>query len=76
MSVKECAALLGKSQMFVRCGLRDGKLPFGYAVKMSSKWTYHISAAKVYDYLGIRQNAKRDTEEISVDLSHKTNYNI
>ena len=53
MSVKECAALLGKSQMFVRCGLRDGKRPFGYAVKMSSKWTYHISAAKVYDYLGI-----------------------
>ena len=53
MSVKECAELLGKSQMFVRMGLRDGKLPFGYAVKMSSRWTYHISAHKVYEYLGI-----------------------
>ena len=62
MKVKECATLLGKSQMFVRCGLRDGKLPFGYALKMSSRWTYHISAAKVYDYLGMEQNTKRDTE--------------
>lgn len=62
MSVKECAALLGKSQMFVRCGLREGKFPFGYAVKMSSRWTYHISAARVYDYLGIDQNTKRATE--------------
>lgn len=62
MSVKECAALLGKSQMFVRCGLREGKFPFGYAVKMSSRWTYHISAARVYDYLGIDKNTKRATE--------------
>jgi hypothetical protein len=53
MSVRECAALMGKSQMFVRCGLREGKFPFGYAVKMSSRWTYHISAAKVHEYLGI-----------------------
>lgn len=68
MSVKECAALLGKSQMFVRCGLRDGKLPFGHAVKMSSKWTYHISAAKVYEYMGIKENSKRDTEARKIDF--------
>lgn len=55
MTVKECAELLGKSQMFIRCGLRDGILPFGYAVKMSSKWTYHISRAKVLEYLGQTQ---------------------
>lgn len=52
MKVAECAKLLGKSQQFVRVGLQRGVLPFGYAVKMSSVWTYHISAAKVYDYLG------------------------
>lgn len=55
MSVKECAELLGKSQMFVRCGLREGKLPFGYAIKMSSRWTYHISRSKVYEYMGIKE---------------------
>ena len=58
MSVKECAELLGKSQMFVRCGLREGKFPFGYAVKTSSRWTYHISAAKVHEYLGLKHTAQ------------------
>ncbi len=52
MKVKEAAKLLGKSEQFVRIGLQRGILPFGYAVKMSTKWTYHISEAKIYDYLG------------------------
>jgi len=52
MTVAECAKLLDKSPQFVRVGLQRGILPFGYAIKMSSKWTYHISAAKVYEYLG------------------------
>ena len=52
MKVKEAAKLLGKSEQFVRIGLQRGILPFGYAVKMSSKWTYHISEAKIYEYLG------------------------
>lgn len=52
MSVNECARLLNKSPQFVRIGLQRGILPFGYAIKMSSKWTYHISDAKVYEYLG------------------------
>lgn len=57
MSVKECAELLGKSMQWVRVGLQEGVLPFGYAVKLSSRWSYHISAAKVYEYLGIKQSA-------------------
>lgn len=52
MKVAECAKILGKSEQFVRIGLQRGILPFGYAVKMSSKWTYHISESKVYEYLG------------------------
>lgn len=54
MTVKETAKLLGKSEQFVRIGLQRGILPFGYAVKMSSKWTYHISEAKVSEYLGVK----------------------
>ena len=57
MSVKECSELLGKSQSWVRIGLQEGILPFGYAVKMSSRYTYHISAAKVHEYLGIEQKS-------------------
>lgn len=52
LKVSECAKALGKSEQFVRIGLQRGVLPFGYAVKMSSKWTYHISDKKVYEYLG------------------------
>lgn len=52
MTVKEAARLLQKSEQFVRIGLQMGILQFGFAVKMSSRWTYHISDAKVYEYLG------------------------
>lgn len=52
MKVKEAAKMLGKSEQFVRIGLQRGILPFGYAVKMSSNWYYHISEHKVREYLG------------------------
>lgn len=53
MSVTEAAKILGKSKQFVRVGLQRGILPFGSAVKMSSKWTYYISDIKLYEYMGI-----------------------
>lgn len=56
MKVAECARLLNKSPQFVRMGLQLGILPFGYAIKMSSVWTYHISEAKVHEYLGIEED--------------------
>lgn len=52
LKVSEAAKVLGKSEQFVRIGLQRGILPFGYAVKMSSKFTYHISEHKLYEYLG------------------------
>lgn len=52
VTVKEAAELLGKSQQFVRVGLQRNILPFGYAVQMSTKWTYHISRKKLYEYIG------------------------
>jgi hypothetical protein len=56
MSVIECAKLLNKSPQFVRVGLQRGLLPFGVAIKMNgNKYTYHISEAKVYDYLGVKK---------------------
>lgn len=65
MKVSECAKLLEKSPQFVRMGLQLGILPFGYAIKMSSKWTYHISEAKVYEYLGGEKNESLHTPEKS-----------
>lgn len=63
MKVKECAELLGVSEQFVRLGLQRGRLPFGHAVKLSSRWTYHISRFQVYEYLGL-QHTVQNTERI------------
>lgn len=58
LTVKETAELLQKSQQFVRIGLQRGILPFGYAIQLNgSKYTYHISKSKVFDYLGIKEGA-------------------
>ncbi len=51
MKVTECAKILGKSPQFVRIGLQLGVLPFGYAIKMSNRWTYHISEKRLYEYI-------------------------
>lgn len=52
ISVSDAAATLGKSQQFVRVGLQRGLLPIGTAVKMSSRWTYHISPKLLDAYCG------------------------
>ena len=52
MKVSEAAQLLNKSEQFVRMGLQLERLPFGTAVKTSSKWSYHISDKLFYEYIG------------------------
>lgn len=52
MNVREAAKILNVSQEFIRIGLQQQRLPIGTAVKMSSKWTYHISEKKLYEYIG------------------------
>lgn len=59
ISVKEAAEILGVSQQFVRIGLQRGVLPIGTAVKMSSRWTYHISPKLLEEYVG-----KIDNKEV------------
>jgi len=55
--VKVAAAILGKSEMFVRCGLRYGSLKFGSAVssnpnKRHVTYSYHISPKLFMEYTG------------------------
>lgn len=52
ITVKEAAQKLGKSEMYVRIGLQRGFLVFGTAVKMSTKWSYHISPKLLQEYIG------------------------
>lgn len=52
ISVENAAKILGVSPQFIRIGLQRGLLPIGSAVKMSSKWTYHISEHLLNQYIG------------------------
>ena len=53
LSVSKVAKLMNVSEQFVRVGLQQDKFPWGYAVKMSSKWTYFISPTKFTEATGI-----------------------
>ncbi len=52
ITVQEAAAILHVSQQFVRIGMQQKQLPIGTALKMSSKWTYQISAGLLAQYSG------------------------
>ena len=54
LSVSMTAKLMNVSEQFVRVGLQKGVFPFGYAVKMSSQWTYFISKEKFTESTGIK----------------------
>ena len=45
INTAEAALIMGCSPQFVRIGLQQGILDIGNAIKMSSIWTYNISAA-------------------------------
>lgn len=52
ISIKEAAAIMGKSEQFVRIGLQRDLLPIGKAIKMSSQYTYYISPKLLQDFTG------------------------
>lgn len=44
MTVKEASELSGLTEQAIRCGLKAGKLPFGFAFKSDNSkcWSYKI----------------------------------
>ena len=52
ITVSQAADLMNVSPQFIRIGLQKGTLPIGSAVKMSSRWTYHISGHLLDQYIG------------------------
>ena len=70
ISVENAAKLLGVSPQFVRIGLQRGTLPIGSAVKMSSRWTYHISGHLLRQYIGKEEeNETKEAEHQADELS-------
>lgn len=58
----QAASIMGCSAQFIRIGLQRGMLDIGDAVKMSTKWTYNISPAR----LAARQGMTLDQLEREV----------
>ena len=54
ISVAQAAELLGASEQFIRIGLQNKELPFGFAVKTSGQWTYVITKQKFEESTGIK----------------------
>ena len=53
MKINDVASLLGISPQTLRLGLQRGELPFGSAIKTSSKYTYIIYEKKLKEYLDL-----------------------
>ena len=47
ITVAGAASIMGCSEQFIRIGLQRKLLDIGDAVKMSRRWTYNISPAKL-----------------------------
>ena len=62
VSVKDAAAALDVSEQYIRIGLQRGNLPIGSCVKMSSRWTYHISRGLLEAYLGTKKEPSAATD--------------
>jgi hypothetical protein len=66
MTIKEAAKLMGKSQPFVRAGLRLGFFPFGTAFKSkerNARYDYYISPEKFRQYVEGKQDNQNTEEE-------------
>ena len=61
---EQAAYVMGCSSQFIRIGLQRNLLDIGDAVKMSTKWTYNISPAK----LAARQGMSMEQLEREVKL--------
>ena len=64
VTVQEAAKILNQGHTKIHNSLQQGNVPFGYATKMDNQWSYTISRAKLYDFLGIKYIATLDGLEI------------
>lgn len=53
LTITEAAKIMNCNPMFLRLALRNGKFPFGTAVKYK-RWSYYINPHQFYEYIGRR----------------------
>lgn len=50
--VKVAARVLGKSEMYIRCALQDGRTDIGFCSGKGKRKSYYISPKKLYELTG------------------------
>ena len=65
LTIKQVSRYMNKSEQFVRIGIQRGLLKFGVAIKLEgkTKYSYHISPNKFYEYMGINETDRLHYEE-------------
>mgnify|MGYP001468939581 CR=1 FL=1 len=63
LTVEEAARRMGVTPMFLRLGLREGKFPFGTAVKFDKRWSYHINPNRFNLWMEGTDLLAKDDEE-------------
>ena len=63
--VKTAAQLLGKSELFVRCGIKSGKLPIGTAMLVTGekRYSYYVSPGLLAVQLGVSMEELKELIE-------------
>lgn len=56
MAVRDAARVIHKAPEYIRKGLQEGRLPFGTAVKINTRWNYNIIKRKFLEYAGIEED--------------------
>jgi len=66
ITVAEAAKRLDKSEQFIRVALQRGIVKFGFAVKLSSRYSYHISPKLLNEYIGYNRVTNKMDEELII----------
>lgn len=55
ITVAQAAQLMNKDQVYIREGIKSGRLPIGTAIRLpgSTKYSYYISPKLFWEYTGI-----------------------
>ncbi len=62
ITVEEAAEKMGITPMFLRLGMRDGKFPFGAAVKFEKQWRYYINPIRFEKWMTGEDLAQRSPQ--------------
>jgi hypothetical protein len=66
ITVPEAAKIMGVTPMFLRIGLRNGKFPFGTAIKFRKRWSYYINPERFEKWMA-GEDLGKEEEERSVN---------